>query len=50
MQLDAAGMVHRTIVYPDAPHSFFDRKADEFAAASEAAWAETLAFIRANGA
>jgi carboxymethylenebutenolidase len=48
--LDAAGIVHRTIVYPDAPHSFFDRKADEFAAASEAAWAETLAFIRANGA
>ena len=30
---------------PGAPHSFFDRKAAEFADASAAAWAETLAFI-----
>lgn len=43
--LDAAGVEHRTIVYDGAPHSFFDRKATEFAAASEAAWRETLAFI-----
>lgn len=48
--LDAANVVHRTIVYPDAPHSFFDRKAADFAAASDAAWGETLAFIAANGA
>ncbi|MEO7664407.1 MAG: dienelactone hydrolase family protein [Candidatus Limnocylindrales bacterium] len=44
--LDAADVEHRSITYPGAPHSFFDRKAGEFAAASEAAWAETLAFIR----
>jgi carboxymethylenebutenolidase len=48
--LDAAGIKYKTIVYPGAPHSFFDRKAEEFAAASEAAWAETLAFIKTNGA
>ena len=48
--LDAAGVEHRTIVYRDAPHSFFDRKAVDYAAASEAAWAETLGFIEAYGA
>ena len=46
--LAAAGVEHRTVVYPDAPHSFFDRKADEFAATSAAAWEEVLAFIRAR--
>jgi carboxymethylenebutenolidase len=48
--LDAAGIERKTIVYPGAPHGFFDRKAEEFAAASAEAWAETLAFIRAHGA
>jgi len=48
--LDAAGVEHRTIVYPDAPHSFFDRKAEEFADASAAAWQETLGFIRSHPA
>jgi carboxymethylenebutenolidase len=43
--LGAAGVDHRMITYPDAPHSFFDRKAAEFADESAAAWAETLAFI-----
>jgi carboxymethylenebutenolidase len=46
--LTAAGVDHRIAVYPDAPHSFFDRKADEFAATSAAAWQEVLAFIRAR--
>ena len=32
--------------YEGAPHSFFDRKADEFAAASEEAWAQILGFVR----
>lgn len=44
--LEAVGVNHRTIVYPDAPHSFFDRKAEEFADASAAAWSEMLTFIR----
>lgn len=41
-----AGTDHRVITYPDAPHSFFDRKASEYADASAAAWDETLRFIR----
>jgi len=44
--LTAAATDHRLVSYEGAPHSFFDRKAAEFAAASEAAWAETLGFIR----
>jgi carboxymethylenebutenolidase len=43
--LDAAGVEHRTVVYEDAPHSFFDRKATEFADASAAAWREMLDFM-----
>ena len=41
---------HRLITYPGAPHSFFDRKATDFAAESAAAWDEVLAFIRARTA
>lgn len=48
--LAAAGVGHRTIVYEGAPHSFFDRKAGEFADASAAAWDETLGFIGAHTA
>jgi carboxymethylenebutenolidase len=43
--LDAAGIEHRTITYDEAPHSFFDRKADEFADASAGAWREMLDFM-----
>ncbi len=43
--LDAAGKQHRTVVYPDAPHSFFDRTSGEHAGASEAAWHEMLTFM-----
>jgi carboxymethylenebutenolidase len=43
--LDAAHVHHETIVYPNAPHSFFDRKQTEFAAESADAWEKTLAFI-----
>jgi carboxymethylenebutenolidase len=44
--LTAAGIDHRLVVYPKAPHSFFDRKADEFSTTSAKAWDEVLAFIR----
>jgi carboxymethylenebutenolidase len=44
--LQEAGLDHRVVVYPGAPHSFFDRKASEYADASAAAWAEILTFIR----
>jgi len=47
--LAGAGVEHRVITYPGAPHSFFDRKAEEFADASAAAWDETLAFVRGTG-
>lgn len=46
--LETTGVEHRIITYPDAPHSFFDRKADVFAAASALAWDEVLSFIRAH--
>jgi carboxymethylenebutenolidase len=46
--LTAAGVDHRLIVYPDAPHSFFDRKAAAFSAESRAAWDEVLSFIAAG--
>jgi carboxymethylenebutenolidase len=36
------------VTYPGAPHSFFDRKATEFASESAAAWDEVLAFIAAH--
>jgi len=38
------------VTYPGAPHSFFDRKAAEFADASAAAWEEVLAFVRTRTA
>jgi carboxymethylenebutenolidase len=48
--LDKAGVKHETVVYPGAPHSFFDRKAEEFQDASSDAWDKTLAFIRRHTA
>lgn len=46
--LRTAGVGERLVVYDGAPHSFFDRKADEFARTSAAAWDEVTAFIGAN--
>jgi len=46
--LQDAGVDHRIITYPKAPHSFFDRKADEFAKTSEQAWTEVRRFIEAR--
>jgi carboxymethylenebutenolidase len=48
--LATAGVEHVVTTYPGAPHSFFDRKADEFAAASEDAWARLLGFIETHAA
>jgi carboxymethylenebutenolidase len=45
--LDAAGVRHEIITYPGAPHSFFDRKAADYAEASADAWQRVLAFIAA---
>ncbi len=46
--LSGAGIEHRLVAYPGAPHSFFDRKAADFAAESAAAWDEVLGFVRAH--
>jgi carboxymethylenebutenolidase len=43
--LAAARVEHELVVYDGAPHSFFDRKQEEFAEASDDAWARVLAFI-----
>jgi carboxymethylenebutenolidase len=47
-QLERAGVDHEIVVYPGAPHSFFDRKQEEFAAASTDAWTRTLDFLAAE--
>ena len=44
--LTTAGVDHRLVTYPGAPHSFFDRKAAEFTDASASAWTEVLTFVR----
>jgi carboxymethylenebutenolidase len=43
--LDAAGVEHEVVIYRGAPHSFFDRKHEQFAAESEDAWNRVLAFV-----
>jgi carboxymethylenebutenolidase len=43
--LEAASVPHEVVTYPGAPHSFFDRRYEEFASASEDAWQRTLAFV-----
>jgi carboxymethylenebutenolidase len=44
-ELDVAGVEHEIRVYEGAPHSFFDRNADQFADASADAWRRVLEFI-----
>jgi carboxymethylenebutenolidase len=46
-RLDEAGAEHDFHVYPGAPHSFFDRRAEEFEADSADAWRRVLAFVTA---
>jgi carboxymethylenebutenolidase len=43
--LSAAGIEHEVVVYTGAPHSFFDRKHEQFAAESEDAWKRVLDFV-----
>ena len=47
-KLAQAGVEHKIITYPDAPHSFFDRRATDFAAASADAWQQVLGFVSAH--
>jgi carboxymethylenebutenolidase len=43
--LTGADVEHELITYEGAPHSFFDRRYDDFAAASEDAWRRVLEFL-----
>jgi carboxymethylenebutenolidase len=43
--LTAAGVEHDVVTYDGAPHSFFDRKQEQFADASDDAWRRVLAFV-----
>jgi carboxymethylenebutenolidase len=43
--LSDAGLEHELVTYEGAPHSFFDRRQEDFAEASEDAWNRVLAFI-----
>ena len=44
--LTEAGVEHRFVVYDGAPHSFFDRKAEQYADASADAWHQMLDFMQ----
>jgi carboxymethylenebutenolidase len=46
--LTAAGVEHEIVTYEGAPHSFFDRKQEQFADASDDAWQRVLAFVAAH--
>ena len=47
--LREAGVEHEIEIYRGAPHSFFDRKFEQFADASEDAWGRVLAFVAQHG-
>ncbi|NUR83072.1 MAG: dienelactone hydrolase family protein [Nonomuraea sp.] len=46
--LTEAGVEHDIVVYPGAPHGFFDEAHDDQAAACEDAWSRVLAFLSAR--
>ena len=46
--LRSAGVEHELVTYDGAPHSFFDRKQEEFAAASDDAWSKVLTFLESH--
>jgi carboxymethylenebutenolidase len=47
--LETTGVEHELVTYDGAPHSFFDRKQEEFAEASDDAWRRTLEFVERYG-
>lgn len=44
-ELNQAGVPNEIVIYPGAPHSFFDRRQADFAAASADAWNRIQGFI-----
>lgn len=49
-ELQSAGIEHEVVVYPGAPHSFFDRRATDYAQASVDAWSRIQGFIASHSA
>ena len=47
--LTLSGVVHDFVIYPGAPHSFFDIKYDEHAAACADSWRRVLTFLARRG-
>jgi carboxymethylenebutenolidase len=47
--LEASEVEHELVTYDGAPHSFFDRRQEDYAAASDDAWARVLAFLDRHG-
>jgi carboxymethylenebutenolidase len=45
-KLDETGVEHEIHVYPGAPHSFFDKRFDEYAEESTDAWRRMIGFLR----
>ena len=45
-ELTEAGVEHRMVVFPAAPHSFFDRSSAQHQDAANDAWRQVLAFVR----
>ena len=48
--LDEADIEHEVVVYPGAPHSFFDRAYEEHAGACSDAWRRVIGFLELVGA
>ena len=46
--LDKTGVEHDVVIYPGAPHSFFDRRAVDYADVSSDAWKRVLTFISSH--
>jgi carboxymethylenebutenolidase len=46
--LRSAGVPHELVTYPGAPHSFFDRKQEDFQDASDDAWERVMKFVSTN--
>jgi carboxymethylenebutenolidase len=46
--LDAAQVPNELVAYPGAPHSFFDKRYDEYRDACGDAWRRILGFVRIN--
>jgi carboxymethylenebutenolidase len=48
--LSTASVEHEVVTYQGAPHSFFDRRQEDYAEASADAWRRVLAFVERYGA